>query len=145
VPAGPNINPYFPSKEMNKIYTKGGPKPWTQDGWGAMLVVDRGRAFDYFAWYRVLTLAESMPQKPAPESLLDGNTLWRLSLPGTCLVRHYARLELEKIGALPVSSTKVKNLFPGLRPGTSAAVSDISNFELIECCPQGLLGGHTRT
>ena len=133
---GKHINPYFPSKEMDKIYTKEGPKPWTQDGWGAMLVVDCGRAFDYLAWYRVLTLAEAMPQKPAAEQLLDGNILWRLSSPGTCSVRHYTRLELEKVGALPVNPTKVKNLFPGLRPGISAAVSDISISNSMSAAPK---------
>jgi hypothetical protein len=35
-------------------------------------------------------------------------------------------MELEKIGSLPVDREKVKHVFPGLRPGVSAAVQDIS-------------------
>jgi hypothetical protein len=35
-------------------------------------------------------------------------------------------MELEKIGNLGIDPEKVKATFPGLRPGVSAAVSDIS-------------------
>jgi hypothetical protein len=131
---GRNINPYFPSKEMDKHSTKEGPKPWVQDGWGAMLIVDSGRAFDYLVWYRALTLAEATQQKPAVETLCD-NALWRLSSPGTCSQRHYVKLELEKIATLPVNPAKFAAVFPGLRPGISAAVGDISISNSMSAAP----------
>jgi hypothetical protein len=31
---GKCINPYFASKELDRQYTKSGPMPWKQDGWG---------------------------------------------------------------------------------------------------------------
>jgi len=44
---GKNINPYYRSKELNINYTREGPIPWRQNGWGAMIIIDCGRAF-YF-------------------------------------------------------------------------------------------------
>jgi hypothetical protein len=35
-------------------------------------------------------------------------------------------MEIEKIGTLAVDPSLVERVFPGLRPGVSAAVSDIS-------------------
>lgn len=122
---GKCINPYFASKELSRQYTKDGPLPWMQDGWAAALIIDCGRAFDFLAWYRPLTAAEARREKPSLESLL-GAVLWKLELPGTCSPGHFKKMELQKIGALKIDAQKVKNVFPDLRPGISAAVSDIS-------------------
>ena len=39
---------------------------------------------------------------------------------------HFRRMELETIGTLPLDAGKVAQVFPGLRPGTSQAINDIS-------------------
>jgi hypothetical protein len=122
---GENINPYYPSKEKNIHYTKAGPASWIQNGWGAMLIVDCGRAFDFLAWYRAMTVAETCSRKPSLNSL-RGDLLWYLGFPGTCSASHFRKMELEKIGTFPVDREKVKHVFPGLRPGVSAAAQDIS-------------------
>jgi hypothetical protein len=98
---------------------------WKQDGWAAMVIVDNGRAFDFLAWYRPLTISKATVQKPVLEEL-HGEVSWRLTRPGTCSPIHFKRMEFEKIGALPVDNDKVRRSFPNLRPGTSAAISDIS-------------------
>jgi hypothetical protein len=49
------INSYYASKD--KIFG------WKHDGWGAMVVVDRGRAFDFLTWYTPLTIAVPMVEK----------------------------------------------------------------------------------
>ena len=77
---GENINPYFASKELERVTMKAGSIPWTsvpwkQDGWGAMVILDCGRAFDYLAWYRPARLAEARIDKPTLESL-RGAMLW---------------------------------------------------------------------
>jgi hypothetical protein len=46
-------------------------------------------------------------------------------------------MELEKIGNLPIDPEKVKNVFPGLRPGISAAVGDISIANRLSTVPLG--------
>lgn len=123
---GKNINPYYPSKEKNIYYTKNGPEPWRQDGWGAMVILDCGRAFDYLSWYRPATLAQSRTEKPTLDSL-RGATLWKLESPGTCSASHFRKMELEKIGVLPLDRGKANDVYPtSFGTGISAAVQDIS-------------------
>src|SRR5205823_5388512 len=131
---GKCISPYFASKELNRQYGPAGPTPWSQDGWAAMVIIDRGRAFDFLSWYRGVTTAEATHEKPSLDSL-RANVLWRLGSPGTCSANHFRKLELEKIGALPVDPELVKHVFPGLKPGISAAVSDISISNSMSAAP----------
>jgi hypothetical protein len=128
------LNPYYPSKELNKRYTRNGPLPWTQDGWGAAAIVDCGRAFEFLSWYRPLTLAEARNEKPELD-LLRGDLLWRLELPGTCSLSHFKKMELERIGCLPLDPEKIKQRLPELRPGISAAVSNISIANRLSAIP----------
>lgn len=51
---------------------------WKQDGWSAMVIVDRGRAFDFLAWYRPLTISRATAHKPTLEEL-RGQVLWSLA------------------------------------------------------------------
>jgi hypothetical protein len=111
------INSYFASKD--KI------PGWKHDGWGAMVVVDRGRAFDFLTWYTPLTIAVPMVEKHT-STMLRGATPWILKRPGTCSTVHFKRLELEKIGSLPIDPIKLTHSFPSMKPGTSAAIDDIS-------------------
>jgi hypothetical protein len=58
---------------------------------------------------------------------LRGAMLWNLHAPGTCSTSHSKKMELEKIGRLPVDSQKVAAAFPKrIVSGVSAAVQDIS-------------------
>jgi hypothetical protein len=131
---GKCLNPYFAFKERNKRYTTDGPMPWLQDGWAAAVILDCGRAFEFLSWYRPLTLATAAIDKPTPSSL-RGDLVWRLEGPGTCSPTHFKRMELEKIGNVPVDPDKVRTVFPGLRPGISAAVGDISIANRLHVAP----------
>jgi hypothetical protein len=133
--AGKCINPYFASKELDRQYTRDGPVPWKQDGWAAALIIDCGRAFDFLAWYRPLTVAVPSSEKPSIESL-RGPVLWRLETPGTCSPNQFKKMELERIGRLAVDPEKLKTVFPGLRPGISAAVNDISLANRLNVFPR---------
>jgi hypothetical protein len=117
------INPYFASRELDRLGTMS--PAWKQNGWAAMIIVDNGRAFDFLAWYRPLTISKATVQKPVLEEL-HGEVLWRLGRAGTCSSLHFKRMEFEKIGAVPVDKDKLRRSFPNIRPGTSAAISDIS-------------------
>src|SRR5215469_16489718 len=123
---GEHINPYLPSKAANTNYTKTGRETWKQDGRGAMVILDCGRAFDFLAWYRPAKLAEAMAEKPTLDSLRS-EILWSIESPGTCSTSHFRKMELEKIGVLPVDREKADVIYPK-RFGTaiSAAVRDIS-------------------
>jgi len=133
---GKNINPYYTSKEKNIRYTEGGRASWTQNGWGAMVIVDCGRAFDFLAWYRAMTVSETRDEMPSLDSL-RGPLLWYLGLPGTCSASHFRKMELKKIGTFPIDHEKVTHVFPGLRPGISAAAQDISIANSMKSVPPG--------
>ena len=132
---GQNINPYFASPELDKQYTKEGPKPWAQDAWSAFVIIDSGRAFDFLSWYRPLTLAQARAEKPILDSL-HGEVMWRLESPGTCSSIHFERMKLEKIGVFNIDRDKRKQVFPELRPGISAAVADISIANRMHVAPR---------
>jgi hypothetical protein len=125
--AGACINPYFKSKELHKFHHKDGSVSWQwqQDGWAAMVTLDRGRAFDFLSWYRPLTVARATAEKPSLETLRQ-EALWKLSRPGTCTNTQIKRMEFEKIGVLPIDPAKLRRVFPDMKPGTYHAVNDIS-------------------
>ena len=126
------MNAYAASRELDREGT--GTPAWKQDGWAAMVIVDRGRAFDFLAWYRPLTISRATVHKPVLEEL-RGEILWRLAHAYTCSPLHFKRMELEKIGVLPVDNDKLRRTFPGMLPGTRAAVSDISIANGISVAP----------
>ncbi len=124
---GDCINPYFGSKEMYKFHRKDGSVSWQwqQDGWAAIVTVDRGRAFDFLSWYRPLTVTQAAAEKPSLENLRQ-ELLWKLSRPGTCTNTQLKRMEFEKIGKLPIDAARLQRSFPDMKPGTYHAVNDIS-------------------
>jgi hypothetical protein len=111
------INSYYPSKD--KIPN------WSHDGWGAMVVVDRGRAFDFLTWYTPLIISAATREKPGFAALRAIES-WVLKGSGTCSAVHFKRLELEKVGALAVDRVKLARAFRSIKPGTYAAINDIS-------------------
>jgi hypothetical protein len=116
------VNPYFASKEQDRTVTATG---WKQDGWSALVIVDRGRAFDFLSWYRPLTLATATVEKPTFEGL-RGDVLWKLERAGTCSPVHFKRMELEKIATLSIDNDRLRRLLPVMPPGTVEAIEDIS-------------------
>lgn len=115
---GKGINSYFRAKEDM-------PGGWTQDGWGALVIVERGRAFDFLTWYRPLTIAHARTEKPSLEQVCAEN-LWVLKRPGTCPPLHFKRLELERIGTVPINDEKFARAFPARPSGRVYAVDNIS-------------------
>jgi hypothetical protein len=114
--SGKAINSYFPSKD--KI------PGWKHDGWGAAIIIVRGRAFDFLAWYRPLTIRHAMTEKPALEQVRAEGLLVARH-PGTCSAVHFKRMELEKIGTVEIDPEKVARNFPEPKLGISQAVNDI--------------------
>jgi hypothetical protein len=115
---GECINPYF----RNKSLITGG---WSQDGWGAAIVVERGRAFDFLTWYRPLVASSVEQEKPVIDTIV-ARRHWRLDRPGTASRLHIARMEIEGIGRLNVDLTKLHARFAKLPTGVADAVNDVS-------------------
>jgi hypothetical protein len=115
---GEGINPYFSEKELKDT-------GWKPDGWGALLIIETGRAFDFLAWYRPLTVIDSMAQKPNIDTF-QSHVEWVLRSPGTCSAAHFKRMQFEKIHRVTLDSARLRKCFPDLTPGVYAAVNDIS-------------------
>lgn len=120
------INPYMGKKNHDG-------SPWIADGWRQFVILDRGRAFDYLAWYQPLVCIK--PVKERPRLIDAGDDLWwELETPKTCPPKHLTLMEIEAIGAVPVDIDKARARFPKTRPGIvclgwdgrGAAVNDIS-------------------
>ena len=117
-------NPYAATKELDRSGTM--TPAWKQDGWSAMMIVDRGRAFDFLSWYRPLTITMATVQKLTLEELRGEEVLWRLARAGTCSPVHFKRMEIERIGALPIDQSKLRLSFADMKPGRYEAINDIS-------------------
>jgi len=114
---GGSINPYFASLEQTPS--------WRHDGWAVMVIIARGRAFDFLAWYQFLTIDCAAPEKPTAIPM-DDSQLWVLRQPGTVTPLHIKRLQLERLGSVSVDSDKLQKTFPYMRPGIVQAVIDLS-------------------
>ncbi len=100
-----------------------------------MIIVERGRVFDFLVWYRPLVISYARTTKPSIAQLRS-EPLWVLKGPGTCSAVHFKRLELEKIGAVAIDADKIARVFPNLRPGRYQAVNDISLANALSIGPK---------
>jgi hypothetical protein len=120
------INPYFSQKQLERW-------PWTPDGWRQFVILDRGRAFDYLAWYQPLVCKKPVQQKPRLSDA-GADLWWQLDTPKTCSRRIFDRMGIAPIGALPIDMEKARARFAKRRPGIvflgwggrGAAISDVS-------------------
>ena len=104
-----NINPRGSKKNFDG-------SPWIPDGWRQFVILNRGRAFDYLAWYQPLVCKKPVPEKPR---LADAGAdlWWELDSPHTCPRRHFDDLGLVAVGALPIDMEKARERFPKARRG----------------------------
>lgn len=114
---GEPINPY--SRDKSAI------PGWSQDGWGAMVIVDRGLAYEYLAWYAPLVVFEEFAHRPTLQEVLE-YPRWLASPPGTCTSTHFRRMELQCIGSLNLCVDALDALRPLPSYALHAAASDIS-------------------
>jgi len=86
-------------------------KPWIPDGWRQFVILDRGREFDYLAWYQPLVTKKPVKQKPR---LLDAGAdlWWELDTPKTCSQRYIDCMQIEALGRLPIDMEKARARFP---------------------------------
>ncbi len=118
---GQGINAHFPAKEADPTWRG-------QDGWGAGVVCERDRAFGYLAWYRLCVLGRVFPEPPTLEDIRRGSFGCGLSA-GTCTPIQFRRMELRKVGAVPVREGAILEMVPELvsavRSGEDAAILDV--------------------
>jgi len=120
------INPYAVGKEWAWV------KAWKQDGWGVLVVVERGLLFDYLAWYRPLVVYRALQTEPTSADLAAPRA-WMLRQSGTLTARHYANLQLKSVGRIEIDPARLDYFFPGRRPPFGPVVSDISVSNSLTC------------
>lgn len=117
-------NPYAARVDQLKIYGPKGGEPWSMDSWAAIVIVERGRAFDFLTWYRPLVIRTLFEHKPDLRALEDAD--WRVDLAGTCSRLHFQRMGLERVGGFEVEEGGLVQVLPGLLSGDPQAIQDIS-------------------
>ncbi len=115
---GQSINPYMGGRMFDRA-------SWQPDGYGAMLIAERGRAFDYLAWYQPLVAAAGSRSRPNIAGL-SREARWVVAEPGTLTAAHYKRMELERLDTIALSKSKVAAVLGERRPIIACAVADIS-------------------
>jgi hypothetical protein len=106
---GANINPIGGKKNRDGTL-------WAPDGWRQFVILNRGRAFDFLAWYQPLVCKKPVTEMPRLSDA--GNDLWwDLDSPKTCPQRHFEELGLQAIGSLPIDMEKARERFQKTRPG----------------------------
>ncbi len=93
-----------------------GASPWTPDGWRQFVILNRGRAFDHFAWYQPIVSTRPVTDKPLLSQAED-DLWWSLDSPKTCSAREFAFMGIEEIGALPIDLAKARLRFPERKAG----------------------------
>ena len=103
------INPYRGKKNHNG-------SPWLADGWRQFVILNRGRAFDYLAWYHPLVAKKPVREKPQLSDA-TADLWWQLDTPKTCPRRYFDRMEIAAIGTLPIDMEKARDRFAKSKPG----------------------------
>jgi hypothetical protein len=106
--------------------------PWVHDGYRQFIVLERGRAFDYLAWYQAIVTLAAVPRKPRLDDA-NADLWWRLELPQMCSKQTFDALEIEAVGAPPIDLGRAYERFPKRRPGLAflgwggraAAINDV--------------------
>jgi len=120
------INPYLGKKHFEEA-------PWIPDGWRQFVILDRGRAFDYLAWYQPLVCKKPVQQKPRLSDV-GADLWWELDTPKTCPQRHFDSMQVAAIGNLPIDMDKARARFARRQPGIvflgwggrSAAINEVT-------------------
>jgi hypothetical protein len=116
---GGPINPYAVGKPWAWV------KAWRQNGWGALVVAERGLVFDFLAWYRPLVIHDPLSSEPALGDLLAPR-MWSMRNPGTLTVRHHRNMQMRSVGSISIDAVRLDNRLPNRGSPQSCVVSDIS-------------------
>lgn len=86
--------------------------PFELDGWGALIVLDCGRAFDWLPWCALASLTVEPSRKPTIEDAIQANLIFHLQTHGAarCVPKRSdaKTMRLEKIGRVSLDSSKVE-------------------------------------
>ena len=119
---GNAINPYFTPPALRSVADS---RPWVQDGWSALVMIDRGRAFDFLVWYRGIILDQPVNDMPA-QATVSADWRWQMRRPGTCSTEHFKRMRMQRTGHFKIDTERLMAAFGPLPSGNTHAISNIS-------------------
>jgi len=129
---GDTINPYLSAKRFDR-------GNWHPNGYRLMIVIGRGRAFDYLPWYQAVTALAVVSSIPDQRALIN-DIRWGLPIRGAASSAEFRKkVEIEEVGVFPIDPERIDYFFPHLAPATVHAVQDISlvnGMEIKERIPQ---------
>jgi hypothetical protein len=96
---GQSINPWYPSVKTPEF------KP---DGWGALLVVSRGRVFDWFPWCAAGSVTVAPERPPSLDDVLQAHLISNQEGATYCVPRrtHLKRMHMELLGRLSLDPAR---------------------------------------
>jgi hypothetical protein len=125
---GAPINPYLSAQNLNG-------QKLQPNGIGLLLVTNRGRAFEYFAWYQVCTVIVPLDRLPEEETLLK-KLKWQYAGNGCCSNQHFRKIKLECIAHFKPLVDNLDTYFPQRVDGDQTAIADISIANCMTIYPE---------
>lgn len=102
---GVSTNAWFPSWEK---------ECFTPDGWGALIVVDRGRAFDWLPWCAIASLSVDVDKLPTMDDAMQSHLFYSKQSKGAplCVPKklHMQRMRLQQIGKVELIEQEAKKI-----------------------------------
>jgi hypothetical protein len=120
------INPYAVGRDWAWV------RSWQQDGWGALVVAERGLLFDFLAWYRPLVVSAVLASEPTMSELAAART-WMLRQAGTLTARHCDNSRLKAVGRIEIDHAKLEHFFPDRGIPLGPVVNDVSLSNSMTC------------
>jgi hypothetical protein len=118
----------FPTMEKFACHPWRAPSegPFVANGWGALVVLETGRAFDWLPWCAVASLTVDPERKPSLHDALAARLIFHLQTEGAarCVPRRaeIRKMNLERLGSVALDASKTKEV-----------VSKWSVSQAIEC------------
>jgi hypothetical protein len=130
------INPYMTSRQFDRT-------TWQPDGVGLLLVLGRGRAFDYLAWYSgATTTVASFPTAPDRDSLIREVRWHAPAIYGNCTPKRFGKMEMRELGVFAIDPERRAHFFPYLADAPSHAIQDICISNRLDNGPTISAGVH---
>ena len=119
--------PVSKQEPVNPYLGKNSPlaKNWVQDGWGALVIAERGLQFEFLAWYRPLVICEPFTDEPSLATLMEPR-MWLLRNSGTLTPAHAHRMQFKTVGRVSLDPARLAQFFPQRAAPLHCVVSDIS-------------------
>jgi hypothetical protein len=104
------FNPYLPSWEQGGFKGDG----FRPDGWGALLIIAAGRAFDWFPWCAASALTVDPSHPPSLQDAIHARFISAEQRGSYCVPRraHAKKIGLELLGRVTLDPAKIVDAMP---------------------------------